>query len=122
MPSEPRKWKLRIRHILDAIAECQTFVAGMSYEQFCADPKTLKAVVANLILIGEAARHVPENVEVAYPGIPWPQMRGMRNHIVHGYDQIDLEIVWKVIQDELPPLVPVLESILRIDEGLPRQE
>ena len=122
MPSEPRNWKLRIRHILDAISECQTFVAGMTYEEFCADSKTLKAVVADLILIGEAARYVPENVVTAYPGIPWAQMRGMRNHIVHGYDQIDLEIVWRVVQDEFPPLVVSLKRILTVDEDLSRQE
>ena len=113
MPSEPRPWDLRIRHILDAIAENLVYVNGLSFEEFSADSKTLKAVVWNLTMIGEAARHVPPAVQQAYSEIPWPQIRGMRNHIVHGYDQIDLEIVWKVVNDELPPLVPQFERVLR---------
>ncbi|MDH7499588.1 MAG: DUF86 domain-containing protein [candidate division NC10 bacterium] len=117
MPSKKGKWKFRIRHILDAIGEIQSFAAGMSYEQFSTDTKTLKAIVWDLMLIGEATRHVPPEVEEAYPEVPWPQMRGMRSQIVHGYDQIDLEIVWKVVRDELPPLLPMLKRILQEAQG-----
>ena len=113
MPSEPRLWKVRIRHVLEAVAECQAFVAGLDYEQFRADPKTTKAVVLNLIIMGEAAGLVPLHVQQAYPQVPWRQMRGIRNRIVHGYDTVDVEIVWKAVHDELPPLVPVFERILR---------
>ena len=111
--SGPRLWKARIQHILDAIAECQGFLADLDYEQFRADPKTAKAVVWNPIMMGEAAGHVPLKVQQAYPAVPWRQMRGIRNRIVHGYDTVDLEIVWKAVRDELPPLVPVFERILR---------
>jgi uncharacterized protein with HEPN domain len=113
MSSKPRKWKFRIRHILDAIAENSSYVSGMTFDTFCADSRTLKAVVWNLVIIGEAARLIPPDIEKAYPGLPWAQIRGMRNHIVHGYDQVDAEIVWQVIQTELPALVEVLERIMR---------
>jgi uncharacterized protein with HEPN domain len=113
MSSEHRAWSFRIRHILEAIAESRAFVAGMSFAEFCDDLRTLKAVVWNLAMIGEAARHVPETVQKASPDVPWQDMRGMRNHIVHGYDRIDPEIVWQVVQVELPPLVPHLERILQ---------
>jgi len=113
MSSRPRTWKFRIRHILDAIAENTSYVSGVTYDTFCADSKTLKAVVWNLVIIGEAARLIPPDVEQAYPGIPWARIRGMRNHIVHGYDQVDAEIVWNVLQTELPVLVPTFERILR---------
>jgi uncharacterized protein with HEPN domain len=115
MLSEQLGWRLRLRHVLEAIAECRAFAAGMSYEAFCADARTLKAVVWNIATIGEAVRHIPANVLAAHPAIPWAEMRGMRNQIVHGYDRIDPEIVWNVVQVELPPLVPLLERI--IDEG-----
>lgn len=98
--------------MLDAIAESRAFAAGMTYEAFCADPKTLKAVVWNIATIGEAIRHVPAEIVQAHPEIPWAAMRGMRNQIVHGYDSIDYEIVWRVVQDELPPLVPLIELVL----------
>ncbi len=113
MRSKRRKWHFRIRHILDAISENKDYIKDMSFEEFCGDTKTLKAVVWNLMTIGEAARHIPPDIEKAYAEVPWPQIRGMRNHVVHGYDRVDSEIVWKVMQDELPPLVPVFEKMLQ---------
>jgi uncharacterized protein with HEPN domain len=110
--SKPSKWKFRVRHILEAIAENSAYVAGMSYDDFCQDTKTVKAIVWNLVIIGEAVRLIPTHVETAYPAVPWSQLRGMRNHIVHGYDQVDLEIVWGVVVNELPSLVPAFEQIL----------
>ena len=113
MPSEQLLWKVRIQHIIDAVAECQAFVAGLDYQRFCADPKTAKAVVWNLITMGEAAGDVPLEVQQANPQVPWRQMRGIRNRIVHGYDTVDLEIVWKAVCDELPPLLTALKRILQ---------
>ncbi len=110
---KPRKWKFRIQHILDVIAENSGYVGNVTYSEFCRDTKTVKAVVWNLVIIGEAARLVPSDVETAFPEIPWRQIQGMRNHIVHAYDQVDLEIVWNVVQGELPPLVPTFERIMR---------
>ena len=113
MSSNSTLWKLRIRHILDAIAENLRYMSGMSFEQFGDDSKTLKAVVWNIAVIGEAAQHVPKDIEANYPEIPWRKIRGMRNHIVHGYDVIDWEIVWTVVHDDLPPLVPIFQKILQ---------
>lgn len=102
--------------MLEAIEECRRFVSGMSYPGFCSDQRTLKAVVWNIAMIGEAGGQVPDAVRQAYPRIPWADIRGMRNHIVHGYDRIDPETVWQVVQEELPALVPELERILRETE------
>lgn len=113
MPSEKRKWKFRLRHMLEAIEECRRFVEGMTYAEFCADAKTMKAIVWNIATLGEAAGQVPEAARQAYPGVPWADVRGMRNHIVHAYDRIDPEIVWQVVQEELPPLVYELRRIER---------
>lgn len=112
MSSEARPWRFRLQHILKAIAECRAFVSGMTCEQFEADAKTLKAVVWNLMTIGEAARHIPAEVVAQHPEIPWAQMRGMRNHNVHGYDQINLELVWTTVTEELTPIVPLLERLM----------
>jgi uncharacterized protein with HEPN domain len=93
-----RSWQERVQDILTAIAEIQTFIAGLSRDQFLADAKTLKAVVADLTIIGEAARHVPNAVAQAHPEIPWPLMTGMRHRIVHSYYQVDPVIVWDTCQ------------------------
>lgn len=107
-----REWPERIRDILDAIVETQTFTEGMSLEDFKADAKTVKAVELDFIIIGEAARAVPEAVQNANPAVPWQIMRSMRNRLVHAYFHIDPDILWKTIKDELPLLVPRLEEML----------
>ena len=112
MSSQSRKWKFRIRHMLEAIERIQQYASGLSRDQLSADTRTLDAIVWNLTVLGEAANHVPHVITLAYPQIPWPQIRGTRNRIVHGYDQIDFSIVWEVVQSELPPLVPVLQQIM----------
>jgi len=112
MSSQPRKWKFRLRHILEAVDRIQRYTGGRTIEQFSMEQQCLDAVVWNLTVIGEAVRHIPDSVFTAYPEVPWLQMRGIRNRIVHEYDRLDVEIIWNVVQSELPPLVPVLRRIM----------
>ena len=107
-----REWRHRIEDILDAIAEIQSFVAGLTVEQFKTDTKTLKAVTADLMIIGEAANHVPDDVQEAHTDVPWLVMRAMRNRVVHVYFDIDPDILWDTVQDDLPRLVDPLKKLL----------
>ena len=109
----PRDWRSRVEDILDAIAETETFVRGLSYEQLRNDPKTLKAVMANLVVIGEAATHIPDDVMSAHPGVPWSDMKAMRNHVVHVYFNIDPKIVWDTVKQDFPGVVEPLKALLR---------
>jgi uncharacterized protein with HEPN domain len=108
----PRFWKDRIRDILGSIAEIQKHVRGMDFEAFREDSKTIQAVELNFIIIGEAASQIPEEVEDAHPEIPWSLMRAMRNRIAHVYFSIDPRLLWDTIQNDLPPLIPMLEKLL----------
>jgi uncharacterized protein with HEPN domain len=108
----PRSWRERIEDILDAIDEVQTFTRGMSFEQFQDDPKTIKAVALDFVIIGEAAAHIPDDVTAAHPEIAWSLMRGIRNRLVHDYFGMDPEILWDTIENDLPPLVVPLKQIL----------
>jgi uncharacterized protein with HEPN domain len=83
----------------------------MSFAAFRDDPRTLKAVLWNLSVVGEAVRHAPAAVVAAHPEIPWAPMRDLRNRIVHGYDTVDAEIVWQVVRAELPPVLAALERL-----------
>ena len=74
-----RNWLFRINDILDAVSAVETYVAGMTYEDFVADRKTVDAVVRNLIIIGEAAVHIPDEICQAHVEIPWQDMKAMRN-------------------------------------------
>ena len=108
----PREWRDRVRDILDAIFEIQRFVHGMDYETFKKDEKTIRAVEMNLIIIGEAANQIPEEIEEKYSFIPWSLMRAMRNRIVHVYFRVDEKLMWDTIQNDLPPLIAELEKLL----------
>lgn len=93
MSSEARGWPLRLKDMIAAIEEIQAFTVGMEFTAFRADPRTLKAVLWNLSVVGEAARHAPAAVVTAHPEVPWAPMRDMRNRILHGYDTVDAGIV-----------------------------
>jgi uncharacterized protein with HEPN domain len=112
-----RDWKLRIEDILEAVCKIQHYTAGMTQDAFVSEQKTLDAVVYNFVLIGEAARYLPPEIEVSYPEVPWKEMRDMRNFLVHEYPGTDPEIIWKTVVNDLPPLALQLERVLRMEGG-----
>jgi uncharacterized protein with HEPN domain len=107
-------WDIRIADIIEAIENALDYSAGITFEQFAADRKTIDAVVRNLIVIGEAATHLPEDFIAKHPDLPWREMRDMRNIVVHEYFGVDNLIVWKTVQNNLPPLLPQLKFGERI--------
>ena len=107
-----RDWRLRVSDILDSITKIQEYVAGLTFEMFRHNEMAVDAVVRNLEIIGEAARHIPAEVEAISPDIPWNDMRAMRNIIAHEYFGIDRLVVWETAAHDLPPLIPTLEKLL----------
>lgn len=112
MSSRPRRWRFRLRHIIEAVEKIQGYVNGMSLEEFLEDPKTSDATLRNLEIIGEAARLVPEYVTSRHQQVPWADMRAMRNIVAHEYDRVNLSTVWDTVHNDLPPLVPLLLQLL----------
>jgi uncharacterized protein with HEPN domain len=84
----------------------------MSAEAFMADKKTVNAVVRSLEVIGEAAGKIPKDIRSRYTDIPWDEIIGMRNRLVHEYFGVDLDIVWQTIQDDLAPIETAITTIL----------
>lgn len=107
-----REWTLRVRDILGAIEAIQNYTAGMTFEDFVEDRKTVDAVIRNFVIIGEAANHVPEDVSGKYSDIPWRDMRDMRNIVVHEYFGVNDAILWETLTRNLPPLVSLLQDVL----------
>ncbi len=107
-----RSWPERVKDIAAAIDEIIEFTSDMTYDQFCADRRTQKAVVANFAIIGEAAMHVPDEITGSYLTIPWQSMRDMRNIVVHVYFGIDHAIVWNTITTNLPELRRPLQILI----------
>jgi len=108
-----RAWLFRINDILDAITAVQQYVAGMTYDDFVADKKTIDAVIRNLIIIGEAAGHIPDEICKAQPEIPWNDMQAMRNFVVHEYFGVSDKILWDTVQINLPPLTELLRALAK---------
>jgi uncharacterized protein with HEPN domain len=99
-----RDERLRILDILDAIDRITSYVEGMSYGDFLADRKTQDAVTRNIEIIGEAARSLSGDFKEQHADIPWADIVGIRNIIVHQYFGILPDVVWDVIRNELPLL------------------
>lgn len=101
-----------VQDILEAIIEVKDFTAGMEPEDFANDKKTINAVVRSLEIIGEAAKKIPGDMREKYPDIPWKSMEGMRDKLIHEYFGVDLDIVWEVVNVELPPIKPLIQKVL----------
>jgi len=99
--------------ILSSIDEVIEFVEGLNFEGFVKDRKTVNAVIRSLEVMGEAVKKIPVEVRDRYPNIPWKHIAGMRDKLIHEYHGVDLEIVWKVIKEEIPPLRPAFERVLK---------
>lgn len=108
--------KIRLRHMLDAAQKTLQFADGRQREDLDRDEMFMLAIVRLIEVIGEAAKHVSGDVKEAAPEVPWRQITGTRNRLIHGYFDVDLDIIWQIVTNDLPPLIEHLESMLTSDE------
>jgi uncharacterized protein with HEPN domain len=95
--------RIYLAQFRDAVARIDTFTSG-GRAAFLADPMIQDAVIRNLEVIGEAAKGLSEDLRIANPDIPWKQIAGMRDVLIHHYFGVKLETVWQVVEEHLPPL------------------
>ena len=107
-----RDWKLRVEDILDCIGKIQRYTAGMTFDQFRIDQRTVDAVIRNFEIIGEAAGYIPESIQDRYPDLAWLEMRGMRNIMIHEYFGVSLSIIWRTIELDLTPMANGIKRLL----------
>jgi uncharacterized protein with HEPN domain len=107
-----REARLSLQDILDAIGQIKDFTAGMNFEAFRADAKTIAAVERKLLVISEAAIRLGDEAEALCPGLPWRDIRGIGNWLRHQYDAVDAEAVWQTVIDDLPPLQAAVTDAL----------
>jgi uncharacterized protein with HEPN domain len=103
---------VRLRHMLDAARRAIDFMQGRAKSDLESDEQLSLAVVRLLEILGEAAKNVSEDLRKDYPDIPWRQIAGTRDRLIHGYFDVDLDIVWQIISTDLPVLVVQLEKAL----------
>ena len=101
----------KLQDILDAINMIESYSVS-SYKEFLEDSRTQDAILYNLIIIGEAASRISDQYKEKHPEVPWSAMIGTRNIVVHGYDQVKLQIVWEILQRDLSSLKSQINSIL----------
>ena len=99
--------------ILTAARLAIGYVEGRTEESFLTDVQCQDAVIRRLEIIGEAARRISAEFYAVLPELPWPEMIGMRNIMIHRYDDIDLNVVWESVQSSLPRLIATIERHLR---------
>lgn len=110
--SPERNWRMRVDDILTCIRKIKSYTRNMTFEQFDADDKTKDAVIRNFEIIGEAASHIPLEIQDKFPHLDWLEMRGMRNIIAHAYFGISMSIIWRTAEHDLPKLEKELQNIL----------
>jgi uncharacterized protein with HEPN domain len=101
--------------ILIAATHAQSFVAGLNFDAFQADPEKVYAVTRALEIIGEAARQLPESLLARHPELPWHEMIGMRNVVIHEYFGVEYEVLWRTVHEDLPPLRVAVKAILEAE-------
>ena len=100
----------RLQHMLDAALKAVQFLQGRNRGDLDTDEQLTLSLTRLLEIIGEAAGKVSEQGQKSYPGIPWPQVVGMRNRLIHGYFEVDMDEIWRTVQEDLPPLITILKK------------
>ena len=116
----PRFWHSYVRDMLTFCDRISTYTAGFDREMFVSHQLTYDAVLRNIGLIGVAASRIPREVYQAHPGIPWNEIRGLRNRLAHTYEHVDDQIIWSIVQEGIPTLESQLRELLKqIDDYSP---
>ncbi len=101
-----------LHHMLDEAIYIETNTSGLTQTAFMQSQTLQRAFVRSLEIIGEASKHVPTDFRARYQDVPWKEMAGIRDRLIHDYMAVDYEIVWDVISTEIPSLVSELEEII----------
>lgn len=103
--------------IVHAARRVLDFAAGLSRDTFKQDAKTQSAVLHQLVVVGEAVKRLSIELRAAHPLIPWALIAGMRDKLIHAYDEVDLDEVWRTIANDIPDLLAHLEPLMPHDQG-----
>ncbi len=104
--------KAYLLDILDAAKLAVEYVGNMSIDEFIEDIRCQDAVIRRLEIIGEAARRISDTTKSDHPEVPWFEMVGMRNVVIHEYDDVDIIVIWDTIKKDIPSLISAINKII----------
>lgn len=107
--------KIRLQHMLDAGEQALQFVHDRSRDDLDTDQMLVFALVKAIEIMGEAANQITQATRDRYPNIPWPEIIGMRNRLIHAYFDIDHDILWQTTQQDLLPLIDALREATKVE-------
>ena len=108
-----REWKILFEDILESINKIENYTKEIEFEKFISNSMLIDAVVRNIEIIGEASTKIPEEIKIKYAEMPWIQLKGIRNRIVHDYFGVDVNIIWEIIQKDIYELKQKVETVLK---------
>lgn len=107
-----RDVSIYLKDVVENMERAETFVKGMRYDEFAKDERTHYAVIRCIEIIGEAIKHTPRTVQQKYPQIPWKDIAGMRDKVIHFYFGVNLERIWLVVKEDIPKIKPLIKKAL----------
>ena len=108
-----REYEDYLNDMLENAEKALSFVEGLDYESFRKDDKAVYAVIRAFEIIGEAARQIPESIREKNTNIPWREISAMRNKLTHEYFGVNIEVVWRTVQEDLSVIIPALKRMLK---------
>ena len=110
--TEPRHWRLYVQDMIEFSEKVMSYTDGFDQDTFVSDGIIYDATLRNIELIGEAATHVPDEIREENTHIPWRMIVGTRNRVAHAYLGLDDDVIWSIIQGDVPDLLPKLRRLL----------